>query len=142
MPSFSFFGLGMDVNRAYLAYLSGMKWLHKLSVILAAGLFVMHGLVPHVHGDSSGLGEAVITAPSDADADLFGFDLGENHLEFALVEAGIDLPAPMAVLLVLLVLPMLFVQRHTRTCAGPVVLQSKLPGGFRGGFFRRPPPLK
>lgn len=132
----------MDEQLKGKLYFSGMKWVHKLSVTLAAALFVLHGLVPHMHGSAFASAEAIFTSPQAGDADLFGFDLGENHLEFALVEAGLDLPAPAAVLLVLLVLPALLVQRPSRTRAVPIVQHTKLPGGFRGGFFRRPPPMK
>lgn len=132
----------MDEGLIGKSYLSGMKWVHKLSVMLAAGLFVLHGLVPHVHGTGFTGDQTAITSLEAGDTNLFGFDLGENHLEFALVEAGLDLPAPAAVLLVLLVLPALLVQRPSRTRAVPIVQHTKLPGGFRGGFFRRPPPMK
>jgi len=132
----------MDEGLIGKSYLGGMKWVYKLSVMLAAGLFVLHGLVPHVHGTGFTVDQTAITSLEAGDPDLFGFDLGENHLEFALVEAGLDLPAPAAVLLVLLVLPALLVQRPSRTRAVPIVQHTKLPGGFRGGFFRRPPPMK
>lgn len=59
-----------------------LKFVRQLFLIVAAALWLLHSVVPHVHDQhEAGISSTSQNAPSNFLLALFGTDLGNEHLE-------------------------------------------------------------
>ncbi len=142
---------GRKPDMCQLNHVSSITWLplcmmivSRMSVFIATLLFVLHGIVPHVHGAETTSETPQWRSAEGLHQHLFSADLGAHHLEFALNDADHDLQVGGCETLT----TQHFYNEVGFVCTGSALLPvrkaptSDLRPGHGRAFALRPPPVK